>query len=146
MTEEEEGEAAPTRETLFVVTVNGMRARCELVAGLDGVQEALLRALWSGPGEALSQDLAGHLASLREPAVWALHGEGDGRPFWHWWAGLGDNSVSIQRLTGPVAAAPSANRALHEAAAALASCAAELRSAVQHARGPLRLSSAHEAE
>lgn len=104
--DEEEGAAAPDRKTLFVVTVNGVGARSELAAGLDGVQEALLRALWSGLGEVLPHDLAGHLASLRDPAAWVPHGEGDGQPFWHWWAGLGDNSVSIQRLTGPVPVAP----------------------------------------
>ena len=32
-----------------------------------GVQEALLRALWSGLGKVLRHDLAGHLASLRDP-------------------------------------------------------------------------------
>jgi hypothetical protein len=139
MKDEEQGATAPDGDTLFVVTVNGEAARCEIVVGLDGVHEAFLRALWSRHRETLPRDLAERLASLRDPAAWAAHGEGDGQPFWHWWAGFGDNSVSVQRLTGPVPGVASAKVALHEAAVALASCAAELRLAVQHARGTLRL-------
>jgi hypothetical protein len=139
MKDEEQGATAPNGDTLFVVTVNGEAARCEVVVGLDGVHEAFLRALWARPPEALPQDLAERLASLRDPAAWAAHGEGDGQPFWHWWAGFGENSVSVQRLTGPVPAAASAKVALQEAVVALASCAAELRLAAQHARGTLRV-------
>ncbi|MFC7739560.1 hypothetical protein ACFQX4_28405 [Roseomonas sp. GCM10028921] len=84
MKDEERGATAPNEDTLFVVTVNGEGARCELAIGLDGVNEAFLRAFWSRPGEALPQELAESLASLRDPVAWALHGAGDGRPFWHW--------------------------------------------------------------
>ena len=135
----------PDESTIFVVTVNGEGARCDLAVGLEGVQEVVLQALWSGPREALPRDLAECLASLREPAAWAVHGAGDGHPFWHWWAGLGERSVAVQRLTGPVPASPSTRAALSEAATALISCAAELRMALEHGRGALRISSDNEA-
>jgi hypothetical protein len=124
MKDEEQGAAAPGGDTLLVVTVNDEAARCEVAVGLDSVHESVLRALWSRPRETMPRDLAERLASLRNPAAWAAHGEGDGQPFWHWYAGLGDNSVSVQRPTGPVPAVAGAEVALHEAAVALASCEA----------------------
>ncbi|MBB5696479.1 hypothetical protein [Muricoccus pecuniae] len=145
MRDEERGATIPGESTTFVVTVNGEGARCDLVIGLEGVHEALLRALWSGPREALPRDLAEHLASLREPAAWAVHGAGDGQPFWHWWAGLGERSVSVQRLTGPMPFLPSAKAALQEAVTALISCAADLRLAVEQRRGALRICRDNEA-
>jgi hypothetical protein len=145
MRDEERSATIPDGSTMFIVTVNGEGARCDLAVGLEGVHEALLRALWSGPREALPRDLAEYLASLREPAAWAVHGAGDGQPFWHWWAGLGDRSVAVQRLTGPVPAAPSAKVTLRETATALASIAAELRLAVEQRRGASRISSDNEA-
>jgi hypothetical protein len=135
----EKGSTASDKETLFVVIVNGGKARCEIAVGLEGVHDALLRALWSPLGEALPQDLAECLASLQDPAAWIVHGNGDGRPFWHWWAGFGDTSVSVQRLTGAVPSVPSERVALRTAATALVSCASELRLAVQYARGSLRI-------
>jgi hypothetical protein len=151
---DEEGKAAaaaaPEADAPFVVTVNGPAARSEVVAGLDGVREAFLQAVWSGPRSAVPDDLGAHLAALGDPAAWAAHGRGDGRPFWHWWLGFGDGSVSVQRVTGPLPADPraparAAERAgqLRQAAAALAACAAELRAAADAAAGrsggPLRL-------
>ncbi len=139
--------AVPEAGASFVVTVNGPLAGSEVVAGLDGVREAFLRAVWRGPRGAVPDDLGAHLASLGDPVAWAAHGRGDGRPFWHWWLGLKDGSVSVQRLTAPLptaprAAAEAAGRAerLRRAAADLAACAAELR-AVAAGRGesPLRL-------
>ena len=134
--------AAPEADALFVVTVNGPAARSEVVAGLDGVREAFLQAVWSGPRSAVPDDLGAHLASLGDPAAWAAHGRGDGRPFWHWWLGFGDGSVSVQRLTVPLpadprAAAEAAGRAerLRRAAADLAACAADLRAAAAAGRG-----------
>lgn len=140
--------AAPEADAPFVVTVNGPAARSEVVAGLDGVREAFLQAVWRGPRDAVPDGLGAHLASLGDPAAWAAHGSGDGRPFWHWWLGLDDGSVSAQRVTGPVpaghgAAAGAAERAerLARAAEALAACAAELRAAAAAGRieGPTRL-------
>ena len=140
---DEEGKAAavaaPEADALFVVMVNGPAARSEVVAGLDGVREAFLQAVWSGPRSAVPDDLGAHLASLGDPGAWAAHGRGDGRPFWHWWLGFGDGSVSVQRVTGPLPADPrgAAERAgqLRRAAAALATCAAELRAAADAAAG-----------
>ena len=100
--------AAPEADALFVVTVNGPAARSEVVAGLDGVREAFLRAVWRGSRDAVPDDLGAHLASLDDPEAWAAHGHGDGRPFWHWWLGFGDGSVSVQRVTGPLPADPRA--------------------------------------
>ena len=84
----------------------------------------------------MPDDLGAHLAALGDPAAWAAHGRGDGRPFWHWWLGLGGGSVSVQRVTGPLPADPRAAREaaeragrLKRAAAALSACAAELRAA-----------------
>jgi hypothetical protein len=148
---DEEGKAAaaaaPEADAPFVVTVNGPAARSEVVAGLDGVREAFLQAVWRGPRDAVPDDLGAHLASLGDPAAWAAHGRGDGRPFWHWWLGLEDGSVAVQRVTWPLpadprAAAEAAERVeqLRQAAAALASCAAELRAATGRSDRPLRLS------
>ena len=139
--------AAPGEaEASFVVTVNGPAARSEVAAGLDGVREAFLRAVWRGPRGAVPDDLGAHLASLGDPAAWAAHGRGDGRPFWHWWLGLEDGSVAVQRVTCPLpadprAAAEAAERVEHsrQAAAALKSCAAELRAATGRSDRPLRL-------
>jgi hypothetical protein len=136
--------AAPEACAPFVVTVNGPAARSEVVAGLDGVREAFLQAVWRGFRGAAPDDLGAHLASLGDPAAWAAHGRGDGRPFWHWWLGFEDGSVSVQRVTGPLPADPraAAERAerLRRAAADLAACAAELRAAAAgRGEGPLRL-------
>ena len=147
MDENGKAAAAPEADAPFVVTVNGPAARSEVVAGLDGVREAFLQAVWRGPRDAVPDDLAAHLASLGDPAAWAAHGRGDGRPFWHWWLGLEDGSVSVQRVTGPFptgprAAAEAAGRTerLERAAAALAACATELRAAAAgRGGGPLRL-------
>ncbi len=137
---------APEAHAPFLVTVNGPAARSEVAAGLDGVREAFLQAVWRGRRDAVPDDLGAHLAALGDPAAWAAHGRGDGRPFWHWWLGFGDGSISVQRVTEPIpadprAAAGTAERAaeLRRAAAALAACAAELRAATGRSEGPLRL-------
>lgn len=144
--EEGEGTAAPAPDALFVVTVNGPAARSEVVVGLDGVREAFLRAVWRGPRDAAPDDLGAHLASLGDPAAWAAHGRGDGRPFWHWWLGLRDGSISVQRVTGALPADPRAEadageraERLRQAAAALAACAAELRVVAGRGGEPLRI-------
>lgn len=127
----------PDIDTLFIATVNGRAARCEIVAGLEGVAEAFLQAAWSRAADAMPEDLAALHASLRDPAAWAPHGLGDGRPFWHWWAGLGDGSISFQRLTAALPAAGGEGPAV--AVAALRACAAELRLAAQQAGGGRRI-------
>lgn len=154
MDEEEKAAAepeagAPETDAPFVVTVNGPAARSEVVAGLDGVREAFLRAVWQGPRNAVPDDLDAHLAALGNPAAWAAHGLGDGRPFWHWWLGFEDGSIAVQRVTGPL---PADSRTAAEAAgnversrraaAALAACAAELRAlaaATERSESPPRL-------
>lgn len=147
MDEEEKGaDAPPEAGAPFVVTVNGPAARSVVVAGLDGVREAFLQAVLSGPRSAVPDGLDAHLTSLGDPAAWAAHGVGDGQPFWHWWLGLRDGSIAVQRVTGPLpadprAAAEAVERAarLKRAAAALAACAADLRAAARPGGGSLRL-------
>ena len=146
MDDEGKDTAVPEADAVFVVTVTGPSAWAEVVSGLDGVRGAFLQAVWRGPREAVPDDLGAHLASLADPGAWAAHGRGDGRPFWHWWLGLEDGSVSVQRLTAPLPADPhalaqAAHRAsrLKRTAAALAACAAELRVAVTQTREPPRM-------
>ncbi len=126
---EEAPPAAPPAEAaaLFLVTVNGAEARAEIAAGLDAVRDLILRVLWSGAREVEPAALDRMMAGLDDPAAWAAHGTGDGRPFWHWWAGFGNGSVAVQRLTGhlPAEAWPAAART--QAAASLLHCAAALR-------------------
>jgi hypothetical protein len=124
----------PEAEALFLVTCNGARPGAQVVAGLAGVQAAFLRILWRGPRDAVPNDLATLVAALEDPGAWAAHGQGDGRPFWHWWAALPDGSVSVQRITealppDPRSAAEALARAqsLSRATAGLAECAAALR-------------------
>ena len=74
-----------------------------MVEGIEGVKETLVRILWTDPERALLEDVAAALASLDEPAAWAAHGAGDGRPYWHWWLGYEGGSVTVQRLTGAAA-------------------------------------------
>ena len=83
----------------FVVIANGPEAGARLVAGLDGVRDALLPLVLAGRADIAPDSLAGMLAAIEDPALWARHGEGDGRPYWHLWIPLEAGSVSIQRLT-----------------------------------------------
>jgi hypothetical protein len=48
------------------------------------------------------QEFAAAIASLDDPEAWAVHGSGDGRPFWHWWLGYDGGSATLQRLTEPL--------------------------------------------
>ena len=134
-----EDPGAPGEDALFIATVNGRVARCEVVAGLDGVAEAFLQTAWSRAAQAMPEELAALHASLGDPAAWAGHGAGDGQPFWHWWAGLGDGSVSFQRLTAPLPAIAREGPAPAVMAASLRACAAELRLAARQAGGSLHL-------
>ncbi len=134
---------------MFVVILNAAAsaaARAEIVAGLEGVRDSLLRGVWAGAGEALAPaDLAALLAALEDPASWLGHGIGDGRPYWHWWAPLGAGSVSVQRLTAMLPAQIRATAAMRDAATALAGCAEELRG-LASARGAARFALAAGAE
>ncbi|TDG30542.1 hypothetical protein [Paracraurococcus ruber] len=93
------GEAPET--DWFVVIVNGPAARAEVVAGLDGVRDVLLPLVLAGRADAAPDSPAGMLAAIEDPALWAPHGEGDGRPYWHLWVPVEGGSVSVQRLTEP---------------------------------------------
>lgn len=134
MDDEMDHAAEPGAGVLFLVTLNGPASRSEVVAGLGGVRDALLRAVLHGPRDAVPDDLDGRLASLGDPAAWAVHGRGDGEPFWHWWTGFEQGSMSAQRISVPLATGPHAAPGAAEgasrakrAAASLAACAAELR-------------------
>ncbi|MEN0076999.1 MAG: hypothetical protein AAGC69_21630, partial [Paracraurococcus sp.] len=76
------------------------------------VREALIPLVLAGRADLSPDSLAGMLASLEDPALWAPHGAGDGRPYWHLWVPLEAGSVSIQRLTAapPQIAAEAAQR------------------------------------
>lgn len=114
----------------FVVIIQGPAPRACVVGGIEGVTEAVLRAVWQEPAEAGMDEVAALLAALRDPDAWALHGAGDGRPYWHWWFGGPGGSVTVQRLTEvlPLQERGAVLRgALAEAVHALAGCAQELR-------------------
>lgn len=109
------GEATDSRAesaAWFVVIANGTDPKASVVAGLDGVREALIPLVLAGRADLSPDSLAGMLASLEDPALWAPHGVGDGRPYWHLWVPLEAGSVSIQRLTAapPQLAAEAAQR------------------------------------
>jgi hypothetical protein len=129
-----ENEAArdipPEADALFVVTVNGPAAAAEIVQGLEEVREAFLRCIWRGPRDAVPDDLDRQLASLEDAAAWAVHGQGDGKPFWHWWTGFADGSVSVQRITAALPA-EDAGAAGRSAGVDPAACAAALREAAR---------------
>ena len=90
---------APEGSAWFVVIANGAEAHATVVAGLDGVREALVPLVLAGRADVSPESLAGMLASIEDPALWAPHGAGDGRPFWHLWVPTDGGSVSVQRLT-----------------------------------------------
>jgi hypothetical protein len=120
--------------SMFALTVNGPDARSEIVQGLEGVRDRVLAVVLRERNDANAHDLAMHIARLEDPAVWAEHGVGDGRPYWHWWLGLQNGSISVQRITEPLPADPElvageADRGarLARAAEQLKECGAELR-------------------
>ncbi|MCB4823948.1 hypothetical protein [Roseicella aerolata] len=112
------------------MVVQGSTPWAGVVEGIDGVKEALLQVLWKDPGEAALEAVASLLSSLEEPAAWARHGSGDGRPYWHCWFGYERGSVTIQRLTVPLQSEVAMRRlrsTLGEITGVLADCAEELR-------------------
>lgn len=123
--------------SLFAVTINGPHARSEIVRGLDGVRDAVLAAILREQRDAIARDLEVRVARIEDVAAWVEHGVGDGRPYWHWWLGLPDGSISVQRITEPLPAEPAFAAAeadrrarLARAAQQLAECGAELRLAM----------------
>ncbi|HUS16729.1 MAG TPA: hypothetical protein VM536_17170 [Chloroflexia bacterium] len=91
--------ATPEAKSCFVLIIQGSLPWAGVVEGIEGVREALVRILWTDPERALIKDVAVAIASLDDPAAWARHGSGDGRPFWHWWLGYEGGSITVQRLT-----------------------------------------------
>lgn len=123
-------DAPPEAAARFVVTIQGEEAVACLVEGIAGVREFLLQRLWTDPGAAVLDEVAAALRSLDEPEAWAVHGRGDGRPFWHWWLGYAGGAVAVQRLTEepPHHPAEDALRtALADAVGALSECSEALR-------------------
>lgn len=124
----------PQPSSLFAVTVNGPNASAEIVWGLEGVREAVLRVVWRQGRGVIPRDIEGHLERLEDAAAWSDHGVGDGQPYWHWWLGLQDGSVSVQRITAPLPAEPArvaegigCRARLARATEELVACGAELR-------------------
>ncbi|MDO9713357.1 hypothetical protein [Paracraurococcus lichenis] len=125
---EEEGSSEASAH--FVMIIQGAMPWAGMVQGIAGVKEALLRILWSDPGTVVLEGAATLLASLDEPKIWAAHGTGDGRPYWHCWFGYEEGSVTIQRLTEPAASDFALGRLrsrLNEIFGVLIDCAADLR-------------------
>lgn len=121
---------APEAAARFVVIIQGTAPRAGIVEGIEGVKNALLQHLWKEPGVAVLDQAAALIGSIEDPAAWAVHGSGDGRPFWHWWLGYEGGSVTVQRLTEPLPARLDAGllrSAIADAADALAGCARDLR-------------------
>jgi hypothetical protein len=129
----------------FVVTINGPSASCMIVSGLSAVRTTIIEVLGGGQRESLPPGLRDRLAELGQAGMWACHGAGDARPFWHWWCGFPEGSVSVQRVTTALpqprgTAEPGSATAAHEAASALKDLAAEVREmAVGGGEGRLRL-------
>jgi hypothetical protein len=126
---------APESSAWFVVIANGAEAGASVVAGLEGVRQALLPLVLAGRADGSPESLAGMLAAIEDPALWAPHGVGDGRPFWHLWVQAESGSVSVQRLTAAPpqpaieaaeARAASLRRVLEQTRLALTALAADL--------------------
>jgi hypothetical protein len=125
----------PEGSAWFCVIANGAEAQACVVAGLDGVREALVPLVLAGHADASPESLASMLAAIEDPAIWAPHGTGDGRPFWHLWVQTEGGSVSVQRLTAAppqpdaeeaAAKAVSLREALEQAQDALTALAEDL--------------------
>ena len=123
-------EIVPEGAARFVVIVQGAKPWAGLAEGIEGVKETLLRVLWNDPAGALLGEVAAVIASLDDPEVWAVHGAGDGLPYWHWWCGYEGGSITVQRLTDPLplpADAVLLRAALADAIGPLEDCAQDLR-------------------
>jgi hypothetical protein len=127
MTGEQQSTSPPEAGALFAVTIQGHEARSEIVVGLDAVREAVLQAIRRGARDPTLCEAGALVASLSDSTAWAKHGSGDGRPFWHWWAGLGDRSISVQRITQPVPADADKGERQQTAISDLHACGVELR-------------------
>jgi hypothetical protein len=92
----------PEAAACFALIIQGSTPWTGVVEGIESVKETLLRILWRDPEGAVLGNVASTLGSLDEPAAWAVHGAGDGRPYWHWWVGYEGGSVTVQRLTEPL--------------------------------------------
>jgi hypothetical protein len=122
---------APEAGGCFVVILQGSSSMAGVVEGIEGVKEFLLRALWRDPGGAVLDEVAAIVSSLEDPEAWAVHGPGDGRPYWHWWMGYEGGSVTVQRLTEELPSRPQGmdlRSALSDAIAALTEGVRDLQS------------------
>jgi hypothetical protein len=114
----------------FVLIIQGTKPWAGVVEGIEDAQDALTRKLCSDREPVLLQDVAAAIASLHDPEAWAVHGSGDGRPFWHWWFGYDGGSATLQRLTEPLPPDPAIHRlhcTLGEVAGVLADVSGDLR-------------------
>jgi len=128
-------EGIPEAAACFVLIIQGSTSWAGVVEGIEGVKEALIQILWNDPEHAVLEDVAATLASLDEPAEWAVHGSGDDRPFWHWWLGYEGGSVTVQRLTEPLPCDMVVNHlrsTLGEVTGVLTDCAEGLRKLTGH--------------
>ena len=77
----------PGAKNCFVLIIQGSQPWAGVVDGIEGVKESFVRISRNDPDQMLLLDVAAAIASLDKPEAWAMHGAGDGRPYWHWWFG-----------------------------------------------------------
>ena len=121
----------PGAKNCFVLIIQGSQPWAGVVDGIEGVKESFVRIFRNDPDQMLLLDVAAAIASLDTPEAWAMHGAGDGRPYWHWWFGYEGGSVTVQRLTKPLPPNPAVHRLrsrLDEVAGALTDITEDLRS------------------
>lgn len=114
----------------FAVILQGAPAWAGVVMGIEGVQEILNRLLLGNLRQMPLKPLVDAVASMDDPSAWAVHGTGDGRPFWHWWLGYEGGSATVQRLTAPLPqgrAVDALRATLGEVTGTLTECARDLR-------------------
>jgi hypothetical protein len=122
--------SVPEAEACFTVILQGSMTWAGVVKGVAGVKETLQRLLCRGCNTMPLDQISDALVSMDDQTAWAVHGTGDGRPYWHWWLGYEGGSVTVQRLTAPLCqnqAAGELHATLREVADILAEYARDLR-------------------
>lgn len=123
-------DSVPEAGACFTVILQGATTWAGVVKGIEGAKETLRRLLLEGCNTMILEGISDALVSMDDQTAWAVHGTGDGRPFWHWWLGYEGGSVTVQRLTAPLCqdrAAGELQATLREIADILADYARDLR-------------------
>ena len=123
-------DSVPEAEACFTVILQGSTTWAGVVKGIKGAKKTLRRLFPEGCNTMNLDEISDALVSMDDQTAWAVHGIGDGRPYWHWWLGYEGGSVTVQRLTAPLCqdrAAGELHATLREVADVLAECAKDLR-------------------